>query len=319
LPFLFIILSILACNQEERKPGNHDVPANNAQMTRESAPPFDGKKAFATLQQVASFGPRNPNSAGHQVCLEYLRKELGAMAHSVRVQEFTHRGYGGELLRLRNVIASFSPEESSRVLLCTHWDTRPRADRDPDPVRRNEPMVGANDGASGVAVLLELARLFKAVPPAIGVDLVFFDGEDYGLEGDTPNYLLGSRHFAATKPDDYVPRFGILLDMVGDAQLEIPREGHSMNFAPDIVDLVWEEAARLGYLQFADWTDEPITDDHLPLNAVGIKTIDLIDFSYPDESHRYWHTHSDTPDKCSAESLEAVGTVVASVVYSQVR
>jgi Zn-dependent M28 family amino/carboxypeptidase len=179
-------------------------------------------------------------------------------------------------------------------------------------------MIGANDGASGVAVLLELARLFRESPPSIGVDLIFFDGEDYGHEGDTPNYLLGSRHFAATKEASYVPRFGILLDMIGDAELEIPREGHSMRFAPDIVQLVWETAARLGYSQFVDWTDEPITDDHLPLNAVGIKTVDLIDFAYPDASHRYWHTHSDTPDKCSAESLEAVGSVVAEVVYSQI-
>ena len=272
---------------------------------------------MSLLQKAVSFGPRNPNSTGHQEFLAYLRSELSVLADTVRLQEFTHRGYGGELLRLRNVIASFKPEEESRVLLCTHWDTRPRADRDPDPARRNEPMVGANDGASGVAVLLELARIFRQSPPPVGVDLVFFDGEDYGLEGDTPNYLLGSRYFAANKAPDYVPRFGILLDMIGDAQLEIPREGHSMSFAPDIVDMVWEKAAALGYQQFAHWTDEPITDDHLPLNAVGIKTIDLIDFSYPDETHRYWHTHADTPDKCSAESLEAVGTVVAHVVYSQ--
>ena len=286
-------------------------------MTAQSVPSFDGERAFAILNRVVSFGPRNPNSAGHQECLTYLHQEFAGLADSVRIQEFTHRGYNGELLRLRNVIASFRPDEPSRILLCTHWDTRPRADRDSDPARRNEPMLGANDGASGVAVLLELARLFREAPPPVGVDLVLFDGEDYGLEGDTPNYLLGSRHFSATKPADYVPRFGILLDMIGDAQLEIPREGNSMNFAPDIVELVWETAARLGYRQFADWTDEPITDDHLPLNAVGIKTIDLIDFSYPDASHRYWHTHSDTPDKCSAESLGAVGSVVAHVVYSQ--
>lgn len=286
-------------------------------MTTQAVPSFDSERAFAILNQVVSFGPRNPNSAGHQACLTWLHKELAGLADSVRIQEFNHRGYNGELLRLRNVIASFRPDEASRILLCTHWDTRPRADRDSDPARRNEPMIGANDGASGVAVLLELARLFRNTPPAVGVDIVLFDGEDYGLEGDTPNYLLGSRHFSTTKPAEYIPRFGILLDMIGDAQLEIPREGHSMNFAPDIVELVWETAARLGYRQFADWIDEPITDDHLPLNAVGIKTIDLIDFSYPDASHRYWHTHDDTPDKCSAESLGAVGSVVAHVVYAQ--
>jgi hypothetical protein len=296
---------------------NPQNSSENAGSPVADPPVFSGERALATLHQVVSFGPRNPNSKGHQACSAFLAEQLRLTADSVKIQEFTHRGYNGELLRLKNIVASFSPERTSRILLCTHWDTRPRADRDPDATRREEPISGANDGASGVAVLLELARLFNESPPPIGVDLAFFDGEDYGLEGDTPNYLIGARHFATTKPDDYLPRFGILLDMIGDAQLEIPREGHSMRFAPDIVDLVWDAAAKLGYHQFADWIDEPITDDHLPLNAVGIKTIDLIDFSYPDETHRYWHTHEDTPDKCSAGSLEAVGSVVAHVVYSQ--
>jgi hypothetical protein len=279
-------------------------------------PVFDGTRAFGNLEKVISYGPRNPGSPGHQACLGFLAATLRILADSVGIQSFSHRGYGGELLQMSNVLASFRPELSDRILLCTHWDTRPRADRDPDPARWNEPMIGANDGGSGVAVLLEIARLLHETPPPIGVDLVFFDGEDYGVEGDTPNYLLGARYFASNKPDDYSPRFGILLDMIGDAELEIPREGHSMTFAPDLVDMVWQKARLLGYTQFSDRLGEPITDDHLPLNAVGIKTIDLIDFSYPDETHRYWHTHQDTPDKCSAESLEAVGTVVTHVVYS---
>jgi Zn-dependent M28 family amino/carboxypeptidase len=202
-------------------------------------------------------------------------------------------------------------------LLCAHWDTRPRADHDQNIERRNEPILGANDGASGVAVLLEIASLMSKQPPPVGVDIVLFDGEDYGLEGDTPNYLLGSRHFADTKPPEYVPRFGILLDMVGDRSLEISKEGNSVAFAPDIVELVWATARSLNCPEFVDVVVEPITDDHVPLNEAGIKTVDLIDFRYPDETHRYWHTHEDTPDKCSVESLEVVGTVLTHVVYTQ--
>ncbi len=320
LYYLTLIPLLIACNGgggAEKMPYQDETAEKKRLREEPTIPLFDGNRAFETLNKVVSHGPRNPGSPGHQACLAYINETLLGLADSVRLQSFSHRGYGGELLQMSNIIASFGPDNPSRILLCTHWDTRPRADRDPDASRRNEPILGANDGGSGVAVLLEIARLLKATPPPVGVDLAFFDGEDYGLGGDTPNYLLGARHFAATKPSEYVPRFGILLDMIGDAQLDIPREGHSLRFASDIVDMVWDKAATLGYDQFSDREEAPITDDHLPLNAVGIKTIDLIDFSYPDETNRYWHTHDDTPDKCSAESLEAVGTVVTHVVYSQ--
>jgi Zn-dependent M28 family amino/carboxypeptidase len=166
-----------------------------------------------------------------------------------------------------------------------------------------------------VAVLLEIASLLHETPPPIGVDIVLFDGEDYGLEGDHANYLLGSRAFARSRPADYLPRFAILLDMVGDRFLDIPREAHSIRFAPDVVDLVWRTARSLNISQFIDEPGEEILDDHIPLNEVGIKAIDLIDFNYPDDTNRYWHTHQDIPDNCSAESLSAVGTVVTHVVY----
>jgi hypothetical protein len=151
----------------------------------------------------------------------------------------------------------------------------------------------------------------------VGVDLVLVDGEDYGREGDYSNYLLGARYFAGNKAPDYAPRFGILLDMIGDKFLEIPRERHSVQYAPDIVDLVWNKAKELGYPQFIDEPGEEILDDHIPLNEAGIKTIDLIDFDYPDQTNRYWHSHQDTPEHCSAESLEAVGTVLTHIIYSQ--
>ena len=280
-------------------------------------PSFSGEAAFDYLIKQTDFGPRNPNSRGHAECLQFLGNTLGRSAEQVRLQHFTHRGYGNEVLYLTNVIASFRPDLQERILLCAHWDTRPRAERDPSVMRRNQPILGANDGASGVAVLLHLADLMKDALPPVGVDIVLFDGEDYGKEGDPANYLLGSRFFVRHMAPDYRPRFGILLDMVGDRDLEIPKEKNSLHFAPDIVELVWNKAKELGFTQFVSKVGDAIYDDHIPLNEAGIKTINIIDFNYPDETHRFWHTHKDTPDNCSPESLEAVGTVVTHIVYIQ--
>ncbi len=278
-------------------------------------PEFSGSRAFDLLLKQTSMGPRNPESAGHGSCLQFLLSSLQSTADNVQTQEFVHTGYGGEKLHLTNVIASFRPTASSRILLCAHWDTRPRAERDEDPTRRNQPILGANDGASGVAVLLEIAALLKATPPPVGVDIVLFDGEDYGKEGDLDLYFLGSRYFARTQSSHYRPEYGILLDMIGDANLDIPKEQHSLRSAPDVVNTVWSTARELGITQFSDQIGDEILDDHIPLNEAGIKTIDIIDFAYPDASHRYWHTHNDTPEHCSAESLGAVGMVLTHVIY----
>jgi hypothetical protein len=303
-----------------QKPGQMPAqkPGQNRVVTSVSHAAFSGEHAFTFLTAQTAFGPRNPNSAGHRACLAYLASTLRGLADDVRLQEFTHNGYGGEQLRLTNIVASFRPKDPARILLCAHWDTRPRAEQDETREKRNDPILGANDGASGVAVLMEIAGLLKSIPPSIGVDIVLFDGEDYGREGDHASYLLGSRYFAGHKEGDYLPRFGILLDMVGDKFLELPKERYSLRYAPDIVDMVWRTAALLGAQQFHDENGEEIMDDHLPLNEAGIQTIDIIDFNYPDTTNRFWHTHQDTPEHCSAESLGAVGTVIASVVYAQV-
>jgi hypothetical protein len=293
-------------------------PAPAARATTAHPQSFSGDNSFAYLKAQTAFGPRNPNSAGHRACLAYLESTLRGLADEVRLQEFTHTGYGGEQLRLTNIIAGFRPADRTRILLCAHWDTRPRAEQDETKGKRNDPILGANDGASGVAVLLEIARLLKETPPPVGVDIVLLDGEDYGKEGDHASYLLGSRYFAEHKGESYVPRFGILLDMVGDKFLDLPKEQYSLRYAPEVVEMVWKTAAFLGITQFHDEKGEEIMDDHLPLNEAGIPTIDIIDFNYPDTTNRYWHTTQDTPEHCSAESLGAVGSVIASVVYAQV-
>jgi len=233
----------------------------------------------------------------------------------VSLQPFTVAGYKNEVLRLNNVIASFQPESRTRILLLAHWDTRPRADQDRDIKKRSLPILGANDGASGVAILLEMAHGMKNVQPPVGVDIVLVDGEDYGMEADTRYYFLGARNLAKSYPFKVLPSFGILLDMVGDKELDIMKEPMSIQYAPDVVDLIWRTAADIGVSQFSTAIQERVLDDHLPLNEAGIRTVDLIDFHYPDQSNRYWHTTEDTPDKCSPESLGAVGSVLLNVIY----
>jgi glutaminyl-peptide cyclotransferase len=219
------------------------------------------------------------------------------------------------LLHYTNIISSFNLEATTRILLLAHYDSRPWADEEPDSALHSTPVPGANDGASGVAVLLEIARQMKSAPPAVGVDILFTDGEDYGRHRDPDGFLHGARYFASHLPAGYHPVFGILLDMVGDAELELRKEQFSLEFAPDVVDLVWSAAGALGVFQFTDRVQGRVTDDHLPLNRAGIPTIDIIDFDYPDETNRYWHTLQDTPDKCSPESLGAVGRVLLKVLY----
>lgn len=314
LAVLLITLILPGCSQDQpRAHAPSQSPETRTPMT--VIPEFNASRSFDLLVRQTAFGPRNPGSEGHRECLNFLVSSLNACADTVRLQEFTHDGYDGERLQLTNVIASFRQSLTSRILLCAHWDTRPRAERDRNSAQRHLPILGANDGASGVAVLLEIATLLRKSPPPIGVDIVLLDGEDYGKEGDTDQYLLGARHFARTKSPDYLPRFGILLDMVGDANLDLPKELHSVRYAPDVVNLVWNTARELNISQFSDQTGDEILDDHVPLNEAGIKTIDIIDFAYPDASHRYWHTHEDIPAHCSSESLGAVGTVLMHVIF----
>lgn len=320
IPGLFLLFLATGCSQQAQEKHERVSPQQETATVAEAVraiPAFSGDRAFTYLTQQTDFGPRNPNSSGHAACRAYLLTTLRTLADEVRAEDFATAGYDGERLALTNIIASFRPAMKARILLCAHWDTRPRAERDERPQLRDTPILGANDGASGVAILLELASILHTTPPSIGVDIVLFDGEDYGKESDHGMYLIGSRHFVKNKPPDYIPRFGILLDMVGDTYLDLPKELNSVRYAPDIVSLVWDTARELGIPQFLDEPGEEILDDHVPLNEAGIKTIDIIDFNYPDPTHRYWHTHQDIPENCSAESLGAVGTVVTHVVYKQ--
>lgn len=275
-----------------------------------SPPPFDGKEAFSYLKEQCNLGPRNPGSEGHEKCKKYLLDKLGRYTNLVKTQEFVYQDTSQKAeLELTNIIASFYPEKKQRILLCAHWDTRPVADRDPDPSLREKPILGANDGGSGVAVLLEISEIITQKKPKWGIDIILFDGEDWGPEGELEKFCLGSKHFAKYK-GDYMPEFGILLDMIGDENLDIYQEGYSTQYARDVVDLVWVAAHRLKIECFHDSTKYFMYDDHIPLLKVGIPCIDIIDFDYS-----YWHTTQDTPDKCSPESLQKIGEVLVEILY----
>ncbi len=274
-------------------------------------PEFDGEKAMEQLIAQCAFGPRVPGSEAHERCREYLVEFLRPLADTVIEQQFEYYdSLRSKNLVMVNIIARFG-EGNGRRLLCAHWDSRPTADYDPDTSRRDEPILGANDGASGIAVLLEIARLLSIQPPPKPVDIVLFDGEDYGPQGRIDLYLLGSRYFSRNV-DPSIYEFGILLDMIGDADLKVGPEVYSARYAPDVVDRIWAVAEEIGVTEFDRRAKYSIQDDHIPLLGKGIETVDLIDFDYPP-----WHTHADTPDKCSAASLGAVGRVVTTVIYSK--
>lgn len=276
-------------------------------------PDFDGLRSHELLRHQVAFGPRAPGSPGHAAQLAWMETFLRERADTVLLQPFRHTDAAGRTLELTNVFARFRPGLGERVLLVAHWDTRPTADSDPDEARRDDPIPGANDGASGVAVLLELADVLSRHSPPVGVDLLFTDGEDWA-SGDM---YLGATHFAANPVPGpgYRPLYGVLVDMVGDRNPVFPIEPTSYDFAPEVVERVWRLAEELGYGHvFVRRRQLPITDDHVPLNRAGIRTIDIIDFDYG-PGNRYWHTTADDVGNTAPDGLEAVGSVLTALVF----
>jgi glutaminyl-peptide cyclotransferase len=274
-------------------------------------PSFDGESAFTFLREQCDIGPRYPGSPGHGEIQRYLVDKLTAFGANVSVQPFEAVTSRGDTLHLVNIIGNYSAGAGKRILLGAHYDTRPRADRDGIPANRATPIIGANDGASGVAVLLEIARLLGATKPPVGVDIVFFDGEDYGEEGVARDYLFGSRRFAAGLRG-YRPAAVIVVDMVGERDSRIPVEGFSAAASPALCRRIFGIAETLGVPNFVDSQGSSIMDDQLPFIQAGLQAIDLIDFDYP-----YWHTLGDTPDKCAPASLAAVGRVLLHFIWGE--
>jgi len=294
-------------------------------------PDFQADSAYWFCQQQCEFGPRTMNSEAHELCGQWIVQQFRQYGMQVMEQRATLRGYDGTPLKSTNIIASYRPEVKDRILLCAHWDSRPWADNDPDPSNWKTPVMAANDGASGVAVMLEIARLLSLSPNleglALGVDFICFDAEDWGVpqwsdqdsEGDS--WALGAQYWAAhPHVEGYKARYGILLDMVGGQGAHFYREQYSMHYAPHVVRRVWQAAEVAGYSGFfVNKNGGAITDDHVPVNQVaGIPCIDIIPY-YPDcEASSFgltWHTVNDDMQHIDRNTLEAVGQTLVQVLF----
>lgn len=281
-------------------------------------PEFDGKKAFEFLLEQCDLGPRFPGSNGHKECKKFIVNLLNTYADSVIKQDFTYSlGKSSEVQKGTNIIALFSPQLGNHILLGAHWDTRPIADQDLEHQNKLKPIIGANDGASGVSVLLHLAEIMSNKKPPRQVSLAFFDAEDSGDVGDNSSYCIGSTYFSKNLPIDK-PLEGVILDMVGDKNLEIPIERYSYKYNKKLVKKLWKRAKDLNLKSFKNYLGYAIYDDHVPLNDfAGIPTIDIIDFNYPNTYLNYWHTVNDIAQNCSPESLREVGTLMIDYIYNK--
>ena len=285
--------------------------------------------AMAYCQAQCDFGPRTMNSKAHDLCEEWIVNKFKGFGLEVETQKADLTGWDGTKLHSTNIIAHFNPQAQRRILICAHWDSRPWADNDPDSTNWHKPVLAANDGASGVGVMLELARLLQNdTTLAIGVDLVCFDAEDYGTpqwaeknENSESTWALGAQYWADNLPENYEPQFGILLDMVGGQGAKIYQELYSLRYAASVVDKVWSAARHAGFSSvFANETGGGVTDDHVPVNEAGIPTVDIIPF-YPDCRQSSfgptWHTVNDDMEHLDINTLKAVGQTLVQVIYSE--
>ena len=281
-------------------------------------PAFEGLRARDLVEVQVAFGPRVPGTVGHDRQLRWMLARLDLLAPEVIADTFSYVTTYSDSLTLVNVLARYRPEAKRRLLLLAHWDNRPRSDRAQDPAERELPVPGANDGGSGTAVLLELARIMSDAPPPLGIDLLLVDGEDYGPEA--VDMFIGARRYADRLPlpgSGRRPIYGILLDMVGDADPSFPVEGYSAQHALPVVQKVWRTAAGLGYSNFfPESVGLRLSDDHIPLIEAGLQTVDIIDFTYGGSDNIYWHTPEDVPSHVSASTLEIVGEVITELIYS---
>ncbi len=318
-----VLIAAFSCKQSARpKQDSSTTPVEAVKITAAS---FNVDTAYAFVKKQASFGPRVCNTAEHKKCASWLETTLKRFTKDVVIQSFKMKAYNGTELDMKNIIGIFNPEAKTRILLCSHWDSRPYADNDPDPSNHRTPINGVNDGASGVGILLEAARQFSLKAPSVGVDILLLDGEDYGAPQDVKSeteddWALGSQYWSKNphKPA-YSARFGILLDMVGAKGATFTLEGTSQYFAPDIENKVWNIASTIGYSSyFSPEKTNPITDDHVYINEIRqVPTIDIIQYDPTTKSgfYKYWHTLQDNLDNIDKQTLMAVGQTVVTTVY----
>ncbi|MEI8203642.1 MAG: M28 family peptidase [Bacteroidota bacterium] len=319
---VLITLVLSSCHNEKKKP----VVVQKDTISV-FVPNFDPDSAFIYVKKQVDFGPRTPNSKAQKLCAAYLSETLKKFTPDVIVQSFTVKAWDGKTLQAKNIIASFQPEKTTRIMLSSHWDSRPFADQDPNPDNHNTPIDGANDGASGVGILVEIASLLSQHPSPVGVDIVLFDVEDYGQPNTNDpakedTWCLGSQYWSKNPhKQGYKANFGILLDMVGAENATFTQEGISRTYAQDIVNKVWRAADRAGFSgYFPTQNTGSITDDHYYINEIAkIPTVDIIHYDATTRSGFYktWHTLNDNISTINKNTLKAVGQTLLTVIFEE--
>ena len=295
-------------------------------------PVFNADSAYSFVEAQVAFGPRVPNSDAHRACGDYLEHKLRSYGADVVAQNVTLTAYNGDRLQARNIVAQFQPQNKKRVMLCAHWDSRPWADSDSDKSNHYKPILGANDGGSGVGVLLEIARHLSGAPTKVGVDIILFDAEDYGRHnndeytgaGMDHSWALGSQYWSRRPhKSDYNARYGILLDLVGAPGSTFYKEGISVAYAGNLVDKIWKIAHKTGHAKyFINENGGYVTDDHYYVNEfLGLPCVDIINYDKESENGfgKYHHTIKDDMEWIDRESLRAVGETVLAVIYNEKR
>ena len=317
---IFMIATVLFFTQCKSEPKVIPPPP----IKNVVVPKFEKDSAYQYIARQVAFGPRVPNTSAHQAAKKYLANTLRSFGATVTEQDFIATAYTGTKLKSTNIIASYNPGHARRVVLAAHWDSRHVADYDPDASRQNEPILGADDGGSGVGVLMEIARTIQKNPIDLGVDIVLFDAEDYGeSQGeDITTWCLGSQHWSRNPHvAGYRADFGILLDMVGSKGARFTKEEVSRAFAPQVLDKVWKLSQNMGYGNyFVNDNTRQLVDDHLFVNKIaGIPMIDIINRPADTETGfgHYWHTHADDMSVIDKQTLRAVGQTLLAVIYQK--
>ena len=331
----FGLAVLLASCETKKNNGSLTEQLNTATTIQlKKAPVFEADSAYAFVQKQVSFGTRVPNTPPHVACGNYLAATLKQYGWQVTEQPFEAKAFDGTVLKSKNIFAAWNPSATKRILLAAHWDTRPFADQEKDATKHKTPIDGANDGASGVAVLLEIARTVaasKEIPLEVGIDILLLDSEDYGQPEGTNSadykqdtWCLGSQYWANNKHQaNYGAYYGILLDMVGGMNAKFHQEQQSMKYAPSVVQQVWQIGQQLGYGQyFITQSSEPIIDDHIYINNIArIPMIDIIHYDPSDGNYfqNDWHTLNDNIKIIDKQTLKAVGQTVLQTVYNETK
>jgi glutaminyl-peptide cyclotransferase len=332
IKLLIVSLTLFyACDTKNTQQDNTTEEAKEPALVLKPSPKFSGDTAYQFVKKQVDFGPRVPNTEAHRKCADFLKNTLQSFGWQVIVQDFDAMAYNGRVLKSKNIIGMYNPQAPTRILLAAHWDTRPFNDKEVKDTAQYKPIDGANDGGSGVGVLLEIARIIQQTEkkPAIGIDIIFFDSEDYGQpegyvgEYKPDTYCLGSQYWGKNKHKaDYQAYFGILLDMVGAKGAQFYREGTSMEKAAEVTNMVWKVANQLNYGQYFKMLNSPgITDDHTYVNELAkIPMLDIVEYDPHNKDSffgHYHHTQKDNMSIIDPKTLEAVGQTVLQVLYNQ--